>query len=159
MPDVENLLAEPQSEPLARRHPLTAARKRAFLEALRRIGNVLQAASTATPWASGAHCGAQTFRDERHRDPAFAARWDRALESVLGPVEAEIMRRAMEAPRRPVWERCELKGWVEDRHSSDKLLPQLSGSRPTGALGRGGCSDSSAFTCAATSRARFVGFG
>ena len=115
----------PSCEPSAPARRLTAARKKAFLAALRKTGSVLRAASIATPWAQGAQRGAQTFRDERIRDPEFAAAWDAALEAVLGSVEEEIVRRAMEVPKRPVWERGEVRGWVEDRAASDRLLLRL----------------------------------
>ena len=116
---------EPYSDPSRPRGPLTPERKAAFLDVLGRTGSVVQAAAAATPWATGAQGGAQTFRDERFRDPEFSAAWDAALEAVLGAVEEEIVRRAMEVPRRPVWERGEVKGWVEDRNSADKLLLRL----------------------------------
>ena len=116
---------EPYGDPSRGRGPLTPERKSAFLDVLGRTGSVVRAAAAATPWATGVQGGAQTFRDERLRDPEFSAAWDAALEAVLGAVEEEIVRRAMEVPRRPVWERGEVKGWVEDRNSADKLLMRL----------------------------------
>ncbi len=106
-------------------NPLTEIRKETFLRELRRTGSVVGAAAAATPWSKGVAGGAQTFRDERARNPEFAAAWDAAIEALLGVVEGEIVRRAMEVPKRPVWERGEVKGWIEDRRSSDQLLLRL----------------------------------
>ncbi len=52
---------------------MTHDRKRAFIEQLRRDGVATRAALAASPGALGS-C-VQSFRDERDRDPRFAARW------------------------------------------------------------------------------------
>ena len=107
------------------RHPLTEDRKTIFLQALAATGSPIAAASAATPWSTHKQGGIATFRDEARRDLEFAAAWDRARDEALAEVEKEIYRRAMQPPQRPVWHKGEVKGWVEDRHSSDKLLLRL----------------------------------
>ena len=52
---------------------MTEDRKRVFIEQLRRDGVVTHAALAASPGSLGS-C-VQSFRDERDRDPRFAARW------------------------------------------------------------------------------------
>ncbi len=107
------------------RHPLTEDRKTIFLQVLATTGSPIAAASAATPWSTHKQGGVATFRDEARRDAEFAAAWDRARDEALAEVEKEIYRRAMHPPQRPVWHKGEVKGWVEDRHSSDKLLLRL----------------------------------
>jgi len=107
------------------RHPATEDRRHIFLKALAETGSPIAAASAATPWSTHKQGGVATFRDLARRDPEFAAAWERAKQEALGSVEREIHRRAMEPPRRPVWEKGQVKGWVEDRSSSDKLLLRL----------------------------------
>ena len=105
-----------------RKYRLTDERKAVFLKTLAATGSPTAAASEATPWSQHRHGGVATFRDEARRDPAFAASWERAMQAALATVEREIVRRAMEPPKRPIWENGAVKGWVEDRASSDKLL-------------------------------------
>jgi hypothetical protein len=105
-----------------RKYRLTEERKAVFLKALAVTGSPTAAAAEATPWSKHRHGGVATFRDEARRDPEFAASWERAMQAALAAVEREIVRRAMEPPKRPIWENGVLKGWVEDRASSDKLL-------------------------------------
>jgi len=107
------------------KYPLTDRRKAAFLKALSVTGSPIAAASAATPWSEHRQCGVATFRDEVRRDPEFAAAWERARQEALAAVENEIVRRAMQPPSRPVWANGEIKGWTEDRNSSDKLLLRL----------------------------------
>ena len=52
---------------------MTEDRKRVFIEQLRRDGVATRAALAASPGSLGS-C-VQSFRDERDRDPRFAARW------------------------------------------------------------------------------------
>ena len=107
------------------RYPLTEERKTIFLKTLAATGSAIAAASAATPWSTHPAGGINTFRDEARRDPEFAAAWQRAQEQALAEVEQEIYRRAMNPPERPVWHQGEVKGFVEDRNSADKLLLRL----------------------------------
>jgi hypothetical protein len=107
------------------RYPLTEERKALFLKTLAATGSAIAAASAATPWSTHPAGGVNTFRDEARRDPEFAAAWQRAQEQALAEVEQEIYRRAMNPPERPVWHQGQVKGFVEDRNSSDKLLLRL----------------------------------
>jgi hypothetical protein len=94
--------------------PLTPERKETFLATLRETGSPFAAARAATPWSSERHCGLSTFRDERRRDPQFAADWERAIEEAIGRIEAEVVRRAMTPTKRPVFSKGELVGHVEE---------------------------------------------
>jgi hypothetical protein len=107
------------------RHALTDARKKTFLKVLAETGSPTAAASAATPWSKHRQGGLASFRDEARRDVEFAAAWERAQQKALAAVEQEIVRRAMQPPRRAVWHKGELVGWTEDRNSSDKLLLRL----------------------------------
>lgn len=103
---------------MSTKHPLSDSRRKIFLKALAETGSPIAAASAATPWSTHIQGGVTTFRDLARRDPEFAAAWEWAKQAALGSVEKEIYRRAMEPPRRPVWERGTVMGWVEDRLSS-----------------------------------------
>lgn len=83
----------PDSLSRANRQRLTPARKQAFLHALRACGVATRAAREASPGAKGKSV-ISTFKDERARDPEFAAAWDEALEEHAGSLVAELYRRA-----------------------------------------------------------------
>jgi hypothetical protein len=105
---------------------LTEARIAIFLEKLAESRSPSYSASCATPWAQGKDGGANTLYDERRRDPAFAAAWDRAEQHFLGRVESAITKRALEPPTRPHFDKNgTLIGTSEDRNSSDRLLLRL----------------------------------
>jgi hypothetical protein len=104
---------------------LTEARKKVFINVLRETGSTGAAAKAATPWSKASQGGLSTFLDEKRRNPTFAAEWQRAEEDFLGEVEAEIRRRAMEPPIKPVFSRGVKVGEFEDRHSSDRMLLRL----------------------------------
>jgi hypothetical protein len=106
-------------------HALTEDRKTIFLKTLAATGSPIAAASAATPWSTHRHGGVATFRDEARRNPEFAAAWECARQQAIAEVETEIYRRAMHPPERPVWHQGEVKGFMEDRNSSDKLLLRL----------------------------------
>jgi hypothetical protein len=106
-------------------HALTEERKTIFLKTLAATGSSIAAAAAATPWSTHCQGGVATFRDEARRNPEFAAAWERAQQEALADVEREIYRRAMHPPERPVWHQGQVKGFVEDRNSSDKLLLRL----------------------------------
>ncbi len=106
----------------AAHQPVTPERRRKFLEVLAEIGSPVEAARQATPWGTGRQAGYHTFRRLRERDPTFAEDWADALAVALARIEREIVNRAMNPPRRPVYESGKVVGWVEDRNSSDRLL-------------------------------------
>lgn len=102
---------------------LTDRRKKAFLAELSRHGSVVRAARAASPRASGRYGAKQTFRDERERDPVFAAQWDEAMEAAKADIEHEIYRRAQEGWDEPIFggrHREQIVGTV--RRYSDRLL-------------------------------------
>lgn len=82
---------------------LTNRRKRAFLAELARHGILVRAARAASPRASARYGAVQTFKDERDRDPEFAAQWDEAVEAAEASIEAEIYRRAQEGVEEPIY--------------------------------------------------------
>ena len=85
--------------------PLTAARKRAFLDELRRHGIVAESARVASPHSRARHGAASTFRQERQRDPQFAADWDSAVEEADARLLMEAHRRAVEGTERGIFQR------------------------------------------------------
>ncbi|MEX2123260.1 MAG: hypothetical protein WD795_05175 [Woeseia sp.] len=103
--------------------PLTEERKKVFLDTLAETGMQRAAAAAATPWSTSEWAGLSTFQDERKRDPEFALAWDKALEVAIARIEAEIVRRAMEPERRPVFSKGELVG--EHLTYDNKLLMRL----------------------------------
>ena len=74
---------------------LTAKRKGIFLDELRRHGIVVEAARVASPHSRDRHGAASSFRDERNRDPEFAAAWDSAQETADANLLMEARRRAV----------------------------------------------------------------
>jgi len=104
----------------AHREPLTEARKRAFLEALRIYGVATRAAREASPSAKGKGV-VSTFKDLRARDPEFAAAWDDAIEAHHGDLVVELYRRATVGDQVPIQNaKGEVIGWRSIR--SDALL-------------------------------------
>lgn len=80
---------------------LSPDRKAAFLAELARHGIAARAARAASPQSpAGAF---STFKDERQRDPAFAAGWEEALEAARADVEHEIFRRSTEGVTEDVY--------------------------------------------------------
>jgi hypothetical protein len=67
----------------------------------------------------------QSFGDLRLRDAEFAQAWDAALESFLGELEHELVRRALEPPKRGVYHQGKLIDVEENRAPADKLLLRL----------------------------------
>lgn len=76
--------------------PLTAKRKQAFLDALRRTGNFVESAREASPHSTGKQGAVSTFKLARQADPEFAAQCQEALDECLDHLEGTIMRRARE---------------------------------------------------------------
>lgn len=110
----------PDSLSRANRQRLTEARKQAFLHALRACGVATRAAREASPGAKGKGV-ISTFKDERARDPEFAAEWDAALEEHAGSLVAELYRRATIGDAVPIVSPTgEVVGFKHNR--SDTLL-------------------------------------
>jgi len=102
---------------------LTERRKKVFLAELARHGIIVRAARAASPRASGQYGAVRTFKDERDRDPEFAAQWQEAVEAAEAAIEHEIYRRAMEGVEEPIYAgkyREKIVGTV--RRYSDPLL-------------------------------------
>ena len=84
--------------------PITEARKKAFLEELSRHGVVAQAARVATPHETKT-TGASGFYRLRNLDPAFAERWDAAVEQADAALLTEARRRAVEGVERGIFQK------------------------------------------------------
>ena len=97
-------------------------KKKRFIEALARGGNVVQAA--ATVGVSHAH-----VYWVRKRDPAFAEQWEEALDMAMDGVESEMRRRAVDGWEEPVFYRGEQVGAVR-RYSDSLLVTLLKAHRP-----------------------------
>lgn len=102
---------------------VTEKRKAEFLRVLRATGSPAAAARAATPWSSRRRGGYSTFRDLRKRDVAFARAWDEAMAEMIGSVEAEVVKRAMNPVMRPVYSKGELVDHVAEY--DNKLLLRL----------------------------------
>ena len=102
---------------------LTDRRKKVFLAELARHGILVRAARAASPRASSRYGAVQTFKDERDRDPLFAAQWEEAVMAAEAAVEAEIFRRAQEGVEEPIYGgRYKEKVVGTVRRYSDRLL-------------------------------------
>lgn len=84
----------PNESSRARRYRMTKERKEIFLAELGRTGVFAHAARTASP--DSLHGALTSFREERERDPEFAAAWDEAVDHSTGMIEREAIRRAVE---------------------------------------------------------------
>jgi len=73
---------------------MTNERKEIFLAELGRTGVFAHAARAASP--DSLHGALTSFREERERDPEFAAAWDEAVDHSTGMIEREAIRRAVE---------------------------------------------------------------
>src|SRR3546814_16372481 len=96
--------------------PLTPERKAAFLAELARHGIAVRAARAASP--QSAQGALSTFKNERQRDPEFAAAWEEALETARAEVDHELYRSAGEGYDEPVYggeysesEKCSAELW------------------------------------------------
>jgi hypothetical protein len=98
------------------RDALSARRKKSFLQALARTGNV-STASAYAGWGQG------VAYSVRKGDPEFAKRWEWALEAYVGRLEDEADRRAVDGVEVGVYHKGELVG-TEVRYS-DQLLALL----------------------------------
>ena len=110
--------------------PLTATRKRAFLDELRRHGIAAESARVASPHSRARHGAASTFRQERQRDPQFAADWDAAVEEADARLLMEAHRRAVEGTERGIFQRGTQATTAEGKPAtevqySDRLMELL----------------------------------
>lgn len=103
--------------------PLSDERKAGFLAELARHGIASRAARAASPHTVRPSGCLSTFKDERQRDPVFAAAWEEAVDAARADIEHEIYRRAQEGYDEPVFGgkfREQVVGTV--RRYSDRLL-------------------------------------
>ena len=103
--------------------PLSDERKAGFLAELSRHGIASRAARAASPHTECPSGCLSTFKDERQRDPVFAAAWEEAVDAARADLEHEIYRRAQEGYDEPVFGgkfREQVVGTV--RRYSDRLL-------------------------------------
>lgn len=110
-------------EPYRSQRRVTEKRKAEFLRVLRATGSPAAAARAATPWSTRRRGGYNTFLDLRKRDPEFARAWDEAMAEMIGSVEAEVVKRAMNPVLRPVYSKGELVDHVAEY--DNKLLLRL----------------------------------
>jgi hypothetical protein len=104
-------------------HRVTAKLKAAFLRHLAAGGNV-RVAAKAVGFA------VQSLYDHRHRDPAFAAAWEEAVEAAMDTVlEPEAVRRAVEGVEKPVYHQGQQVGTVRE-YSDTLLIFLLKGGKP-----------------------------
>ena len=100
----------------------TPKKRKAFLDSLRKTGNVSKAARVI-----GA--GRQTVYDWRKEDKDFAGDWDDAIEEGLDALEEEARRRAFKGTLKPVFHLGKKCGSI--RQFSDTLMIfLLKGGRP-----------------------------
>lgn len=72
------------------------AKRKSFLETLRKTGNVSSAAREAGVEISKAYA-------KRANDKSFRQGWDTAMEGALDDLEEEVRRRALEGTKKPVY--------------------------------------------------------
>lgn len=95
--------------------PITEAKRRAFLAALRATGNVRSACEAA-------QIGRRTAYNWRE-DASFKADWDEAVTDACDLLEREARRRAVDGWPEPVWHKGEMCGTVQK--FSDRMLELL----------------------------------
>ncbi|MBZ0145135.1 MAG: terminase [Rhodocyclaceae bacterium] len=105
-----------------RSHSSPHVKKRAFLAALARTGNVSEAARAA-------RCDRGCYYDWRENDEAFKAAAAAALEEAADLLEAEARRRAADGVREPIFYRGRKVATVL-RYSDTLLIFLLKGIRP-----------------------------
>ncbi len=98
---------------MARGRPVSAAKRRKFLECLQECGQIAESYRSA-----GIPCS--TLYRLRQLDPAFARAWDESLEIGLDRLEDEAIRRALTGIEHPVFYQGREVGSV--RRYSDGLL-------------------------------------
>ena len=84
---------------------------------------VLTASGSVSLAAKKSGIGRTALYDRKKRDPAFAARWDKAMELGVAVVRDEVFRRAVVGIKRPVFHRGEMVGKV--KHYDNRLLWSL----------------------------------
>jgi hypothetical protein len=100
----------------------TAKKKAAFLDGLRTDGRII-----CTCEALG--IPRTSVYEWREKDPAFAAEWDAAIESMTENLEKEAYRRAYEGVSKPVYQGKELVGHVQE-YSDTLTIFLLKARRP-----------------------------
>jgi hypothetical protein len=84
---------------------------------------LLSASGSISLAAKKSGLGRTQLYDHRKRDPAFAARWDKAMELGVARVRDEVFRRAVAGINRPVFHHGEVVGKV--KHYDNRLLWSL----------------------------------
>lgn len=112
--------ANRQKSTRSRAKPLTW--EQAFLDSLRKLGNITLACEAAqidrsTPYA------------RRDADEKFAAAWDDALEESIDRLEAEARRRAEEGTLKPVFYQGDAVGFIKE-YSDTLMVLLLKAHRP-----------------------------
>lgn len=87
--------------------------RESFLETLRQTGNVGVAAEIINVYRT-------TPYQWKKKDPAFAKRWEEALDAAADVAEAEVRRRAVEGWDEPVFYKGEVVGYT--KKYSDRML-------------------------------------
>lgn len=100
----------------------TLKKQEAFLDALRKAGNVSEACAAAG-------IPRRTVYDWRDADAAFAAAWEGALDEAADTMEREAFRRAVEGVEKPVFQGGEEVGRIRD-YSDTLLIFLLKAARP-----------------------------
>lgn len=96
--------------------------QKAFLESLRKLGNITLACESAQIDRSTAY-------RRREADEAFAAAWEDALEESIDRLEAEARRRAEEGTLKPVFYQGDAVGFIKE-YSDTLMVLLLKAHRP-----------------------------
>ena len=112
-----------------KRAPTMAAKRKRFLEVLRRTNNVSRAAREAG-------IGVSTVYQHRAKNEAFRVQWDEATTEALDELEAALMERALAGVEKKVFYAGKECGSV--RHYSDALAMFMLRSKRPEIYGRGG---------------------
>jgi hypothetical protein len=100
----------------------TAKKRREFLDALSKTGNVSHAARTAV-------ISRRAVYEWRNEDESFKAEWDDAVEQATDLLEIEARRRAVEGTVKPVFYQGEKCGEIHE-YSDVLLMFLIKGKRP-----------------------------
>ena len=84
---------------------------------------LLAASGSVSLAAERSGIGRTALYDRRARDPAFAARWDKAMDLGVARVRDEVFRRAVHGVKRPVFHKGEIVGKV--KYHDNRLLWSL----------------------------------
>jgi hypothetical protein len=103
--------------------PISARRKKAYLDALAACGSRASAARMVSPGLSAAKPGYSSFIALERSDPQFAADVQECLELARGRAEIEATRRALEGTDEPIMFQGRQVGIV--KRFSDSILMRL----------------------------------